>query len=52
MEVTDIERQILLNQIAIMEALAPHAKGGAQGTRELLKQRYAETAKLVRGERS
>lgn len=45
---TDAERQILLNQIAIMEALAPHAKSGAQSTRELLRQRYRETAELVR----
>jgi hypothetical protein len=45
---TGIERQILLNQIAIIEALAPLAASGAQSTRELLRQRYRETAQLVR----
>jgi hypothetical protein len=45
---SDVERQILLNQIAIMEALSPFASSGAQGTRELLRQRYHETAQLVR----
>jgi hypothetical protein len=45
---TDVERQILLNQIAIMEALAPVTTSGAQSTRELLLQRYRETAKMVR----
>jgi hypothetical protein len=44
----DIERQILLNQIAILEALQPLAPAGAQSTRELLRQRYRETAQLVR----
>ena len=45
---TNVERQILLNQIAIMEALLPLAPSGAQSTRELLRQRYRETAQLVR----
>ncbi len=45
---TDIERQILLNQIAILEALVPHTKPGAGSARELLQKRYRETAKLVR----
>lgn len=45
---TDIERQILLNQIAILEALVPLASKGKESTRELLFQRYRETAKLVR----
>ena len=44
----DIERQILLNQIAIIEALLPLAKDGAGSARELLRQRYRETAQLVR----
>jgi hypothetical protein len=30
---TDIERQILLNQIAILEALAPITADGARSTR-------------------
>jgi hypothetical protein len=37
-----------LNQIAILEALQPLAAAGAQSTRELLRQRYHETAQLVR----
>lgn len=45
---TDVERQILLNLIAIMEALAPLAPSGKESTRELLRQRYGETAKLIR----
>ncbi|WP_176731402.1 hypothetical protein [Bradyrhizobium elkanii] len=45
---TNIERQILLNQIAILETLIPLAKSGADSTRELLRQRYRETARLVR----
>jgi len=45
---TNIERQILLNQIAILEALIPIGSGGPQGTREMLRQRYRETAELVR----
>ncbi len=45
---TDIERQILLNQIAILEALTPLAPSGAQSTRELLHRRYRESAQLVR----
>jgi hypothetical protein len=45
---TDVERQILLNQIAILEALQPLAPAGAQSSRELLRQRYRETAQLVR----
>lgn len=45
---TQIERQILLNQIAILEALVPLSSKGSQSTRELLFQRYRETAKLVR----
>lgn len=48
LSVSDVERQILLNQIAIMEALLPHAQSGKESTRELLRQRYGETAKLVR----
>jgi hypothetical protein len=46
--VTDIERQILLNQLAIIEALMPLAKHTVDGTRGLLRSRYEETAKLVR----
>ncbi|MBR0687365.1 hypothetical protein JQ594_15645 [Bradyrhizobium manausense] len=45
---SDIERQILLNQIALLEALMPLAQRGPESTRELLRQRYTETAKLVR----
>ncbi len=45
---TEIERQILLNQLAILEALAPMTKFGADSTRELIHQRYRETAQLVR----
>lgn len=45
---TDIERQILLNQIAILEALIPIGSAGPNGTREMLRQRYQETARLVR----
>lgn len=45
---TDIERQILLNQIAILEALIPHGSNGPEGTREILRKRYRETAELVR----
>lgn len=45
---TDIERQILLNQIAILETLIPLAKSGADSTRELLRQRYRESAQLIR----
>jgi hypothetical protein len=45
---TDIERQILLNQIAILEVLIPLGTNGPGGTREMLRQRYHETAKLVR----
>ncbi len=45
---TPVERQILLNQIAILEALAPMTPTGANSTRELMLQRYHETAKLVR----
>ena len=45
---TDVERQILLNQIAILEALLPYTKPGAGSARELLRQRYRETAQLVR----
>ena len=48
----DIERQILLNQIAIMEALLPLAPSGAQSPRELLRRRYRETAQLVRDKRT
>jgi hypothetical protein len=47
-DLTDVERQILLNLIAIMEALAPLAPSGKESTRELLRQRYGETAKLIR----
>lgn len=45
---TDIERQILLNQIAILEVLIPLGSNGPEGTREILRQRYGETATLVR----
>lgn len=45
---TDIERQILLNQIAILETLIPIGSSGPEGTREMLRQRYRETAELVR----
>lgn len=45
---TDIERQILLNQIAIMEALIPLGSSGPEGTREILRRRYHESAELVR----
>jgi len=45
---TDIERQILLNQIAILEALIPIGLNGPGGSREMLRQRYHETAKLIR----
>ncbi|WP_158669950.1 hypothetical protein [Bradyrhizobium guangdongense] len=45
---TSIERQILLNQIAILEALTPITAAGANSTRELLLLRYRETAELVR----
>ncbi|WP_439399023.1 hypothetical protein ACRQ5Q_16815 [Bradyrhizobium sp. PMVTL-01] len=45
---TDIERQILLNQIAILEALAPITASGADSTRELLLKRYRQTAELIR----
>jgi hypothetical protein len=45
---TAIERQILLNQIAILEALGGLAKNGVGSTQELLRKRYRETAQLVR----
>lgn len=45
---TDIERQILLNQIAILETLIPHGSSGPEGTREILRRRYRESAELVR----
>jgi hypothetical protein len=45
---TDIERQILLNQIAILEALEPVTPDGAESTRALVRQRCRETAQLVR----
>lgn len=45
---TDIERQILLNQIAILEAMIPHGSPGPDGTREILRKRYRESAELVR----
>ncbi len=45
---TYVERQILLNQIAILEALIPMGSSGPDGTREVLRKRYHETAKLVR----
>ncbi|MES5483598.1 hypothetical protein QMZ05_12640 [Bradyrhizobium sp. INPA03-11B] len=44
----DVSRQILLNQLVIIEALIPLSKPGADSTRELLRQRYRETAQLVR----
>jgi len=45
---TAIERQILLNQIAILEALIPIGSGGPEWRREMLRQLYRETAELVR----
>lgn len=45
---SDIERQILLNQIAILEVLIPHGSPEPYGTREILRRRYRETAELVR----
>lgn len=45
---TDIERQILLNQLAILETLIPRGSDGPDGTREILRRRYRETAQLVR----
>jgi hypothetical protein len=45
---TVIERQIPLNQIAILEALIPIGSSGPQGTREVLRQRYRESAQLIR----
>ena len=45
---TDIERQVLLNQIAILEAMIPRGSPGPDGTREILRKRYRETAELVR----
>ena len=45
---TDIERQLLLNQIAILEALGSFAKNGQGSTQELLRKRYHESANLVR----
>lgn len=45
---TDIERQILLNQIAMLEVLIPHGSIGPDGTREILRKRYRETSELVR----
>lgn len=46
---TPIERQILLNQVAIIEALLPHTPGGGpDGVRALLQLRYHETAQLIR----
>ncbi|MDX3971135.1 MAG: hypothetical protein QHD01_31705 [Bradyrhizobium sp.] len=45
---TDIERQILLNQIAILEALIPQGSSGPGGTREILSKRYRESAELIR----
>lgn len=45
---TDIERQILLNQLAMLEALAPITQTDANSTRELMLKRYHETAKLIR----
>lgn len=44
----DVSRQILLNQLAILEALIPHGSDGPEGTREILRKRYRETAQLVR----
>lgn len=45
---TDIERQILLNQIAMLEVLIPLGSSGPEGTREILRRRYRESADLVR----
>lgn len=45
---TEVERQLLLNQIAMLEALSPITATGANSTRELILQRYRETAKLIR----
>ena len=45
---TGIERQILLNEMAIIETLLLRAPGGPDSPRELLQKRYRETAQLVR----
>jgi hypothetical protein len=45
---TDIERQILLNQVAMIEALIPIGSSGPDGVREVLRQRYRESAELIR----
>jgi hypothetical protein len=45
---TDIECQILLNQIAILEVLIPSGSNGPDGTREILRRRYRESAELIR----
>jgi hypothetical protein len=45
---TDIERQILLNHVAILETLMQQATPGVDSTRELLAKRYVETAEFLR----
>jgi hypothetical protein len=45
---TDVERQMLLNQIAILEAMIPIGSSGPDGTREMLRKRYRESAQLIR----
>ncbi|MCK1583238.1 MULTISPECIES: hypothetical protein [unclassified Bradyrhizobium] len=45
---TDIERQLLLNQIAMLEVMIPLGSKGPEGTREILRRRYRESAELVR----
>ncbi|MCK1503090.1 hypothetical protein [Bradyrhizobium sp. 188] len=45
---TDIERQLLLNQIAMIEVMIPLGSKGPEGTREILRRRYRESAELVR----
>lgn len=45
---TDIERQLLLNQIAMLEVMIPFGSKGPEGTREILRRRYRESAELVR----
>ncbi|QOG20429.1 hypothetical protein [Bradyrhizobium sp. SEMIA] len=47
----DVERQILLNHIAILEAMIAQAAPISRGpgsTVDILRQRYRETAELVR----
>ena len=45
----EIERQLLANHMAIMEGLISIVPGrGPNSTRELLLQRYRETAEIIR----